>query len=86
MKERDLLSIYSCLVYLFMYSRVRQNFVIHLSAAAAVANALTRSQTLEPQQSSLRAPSTVAEVVKADQVGCDKSAFCFWTGSNHFAI
>lgn len=43
-KERDPLSIYSCLVYLFMYSRARENFVIHLSAAAVAANTLTFSE------------------------------------------
>lgn len=36
-KERDPLSIYSCLVYLFMYSLGGENFVIHLSAAAVAA-------------------------------------------------
>lgn len=60
MKERDPLSIYSCLVYLFMYSRGGENFVIHLSAgAAAAANALAFSKRYNPQQSSPRAPSTV---------------------------
>lgn len=51
-KERDPLSIYSCLVYLFMYSRGGENFVIHLSVAAA--NTLTFPHVRTPAKFAAR--------------------------------
>lgn len=53
-KERDPLSIYSCLVYLFMYSRGGENFVIRLSSVAAVANTLVFPHVRTPAKFAVR--------------------------------
>lgn len=80
-KKRDPLSIYSCLVYLFMYSRCTENFVIHLKRSSGGGHQLA---LLKPRQVLLRAPSRVAEV--ANTMRCDESTFCFWTWLNLFPL